>query len=123
MFAKHKSFEIIGTKNCDDFSTDRTPSDIIWLLLVIVRFRRSSRVLISGLVAIGLYTLVALVSGKVTLDELGLGLAHSWAPAIELALAWLGLMLAYSSLADWVGTRWVAKPPTLQSFRVLQQST
>ena len=69
------------------------------------------------------YTLVALVSGKVKLDELGLGLAHSWAPTIELALAWLGLMLAYSPLADWVATRWVASPPTLKSFRVIQQST
>ena len=95
----------------------------IWLLLVIVRFRRSSMVLISGLVAIGLYTLVALVSGKVTLDKLGLGLDHSWAPTIELALAWFGLMLVYSPLADWVATHWVTKPPTLEAFRVIQQST
>ena len=95
----------------------------IWLLLVIVRYRRSSMVLISGLVALGLYTLVALVSGKVTLDELGLGLAHSWVPTMGFALAWLGLMVAYSPLADWLATRWVHQPPTLEVFRVLQQST
>ncbi len=59
---------------------------IIWLLLVIVRLRRSRIVLIGELLAIGLYTLVALVLGKVTPDELGLGIPHSWAATIVLIL-------------------------------------
>ncbi len=95
----------------------------ILLLLVIVRFRRSSMVVIGGLVAIGLYTLVALVSSQVTLDELGLDLPRSWVLTIGLTFAWLGLMVAYSPVADWLATRWVAKPPTLEAFRVIQQST
>lgn len=95
---------------------------VIWLMLVIVRFRHSRIVLIGGLFALGLYTLVALVLGKVTLDELGLGIAHAWVPTIGLTLAWLGLMIAYSPLADWLATRWFDKPPTLESFRVIQQS-
>jgi membrane protease YdiL (CAAX protease family) len=37
-------------------------------------------------------------------------------------LAWLGLMLLYSPLADWLATRWFAKPPTLGSFGAIQQS-
>lgn len=31
-------------------------------------------------------------------------------------------MLAYSPLADWLATRWIDKPPTLESFRGIQQS-
>jgi membrane protease YdiL (CAAX protease family) len=94
----------------------------IWLVLVVVRFRRSTIVLIGGLCAIGLYTLVALAYGGVTLDELGLGVAHPWLPAIGFALGGLGVMLAYSPLADWLATKWVHEPPTLESFRVIQQS-
>jgi membrane protease YdiL (CAAX protease family) len=94
----------------------------IWLVMVVVRFRRSTIVLIGGLFAIALYTLAAFAYGQVTLDELGLGIANSWLPTIGFALAWLGLMVAYSPLADWLATRWVAQPPTLESFGVIQQS-
>jgi membrane protease YdiL (CAAX protease family) len=94
----------------------------IWLLLVVVRFRRSIMFFIGGLLAIGLYTLVTISHGDVTLDELGLGIASSWLPTIGLALAWLALMVAYSPLADWLATRWVAQPPTLEAFRAIQQS-
>jgi membrane protease YdiL (CAAX protease family) len=96
---------------------------VIWLVMVVVRFRRSSIVLIGGLFAVGLFALVALAYGRVTLDELGLGSAHSWLSTIGFALVWLGMMVAYSPLADWLATRWVDKPPTLESFRVIQQST
>lgn len=95
---------------------------VIWLVLVVVRFRRSMIVLIGGLFAIGLVTLVGFASGKVTLDELGLGNAISWLPTIGFALAWLVLMVAYSPLADRLATRWFDKPPTLESFGVIQQS-
>jgi len=95
---------------------------VIWLLIVVVRFRRSFIVLIGGLFAIGLYTLVAFAYGKVTLEELGLGIASSWLPTIGFALTGLGLMLAYTPLADWLATRWLHKPPTLRAFHVIQQS-
>lgn len=95
---------------------------VIWLVIVVVRFRRSFVVLIGGLFGIGLYALVAFAYGKVTLNELGLGIANSWLPTIGFALTWLGLMLAYTPLADWLATRWVDKPPTLGAFRVIQQS-
>jgi hypothetical protein len=49
----------------------------VWLALVVVRFRRSSIVLIGGLLAIGLYTLAAFAYGIVTPDELGLSLGIS----------------------------------------------
>ena len=94
----------------------------IWLALVVVRFRRSSIVLIGGLVAIGLYTLAALASGAVTPDELGLGTDHAWLPTIGFALAGLAVMVAYSPLADRLATRWVKQPPTLELFRAIQQS-
>ena len=94
----------------------------IWLLMVAVRFRRSKPVLIGGLFAVGLYTLVALVRNDVSLQNIGLSIPASWLSTIGFAVAWLALLLAYSPLADRVATRWVDKPPTLDAFRVLQQS-
>jgi membrane protease YdiL (CAAX protease family) len=51
-----------------------------------------------------------------------MGIAGSWLPTIGWALAWLVLMVAYSPLADRLATRWIHQPPTLGSFRVIQQS-
>jgi len=95
---------------------------VLWLAMVVVRFRRSSVVLIGGLFVIGLYTLAALAAGKVTPDTLGLGLPGSWLPGMGFAAAGLGVMVAYSPLADRLASRWVAQPPTLEAFRVIQQS-
>ncbi len=94
----------------------------IWVVIVGVRFRRSTIVLIGGLVALGLYTFVAFVSGQVTPAELGLGVPHSWWRVVGFAAVWTGLMLAYSPLADRLATLWFDQPPTLESFRALQQS-
>jgi Type II CAAX prenyl endopeptidase Rce1-like len=94
----------------------------IYIVIVVVRFRRSSIVLIGGLVAMGLYTLVAVAYGGVALSEIGLG-AHAWLPTIAFALVWLGLMLAYSPVADRFASRWFHKPPTLGTFRAIQEST
>jgi membrane protease YdiL (CAAX protease family) len=104
------------------FQQTALPVIAIWLVVVAVRFRGSAAVLAGGLLAVGVYTLVALARGEVTPDQLGLGMPGSWLPTIGLSLVWLGLMVAYSPLADWLATRWVARPPTLESFRVLQQS-
>lgn len=57
------------------------------------------------------------------MQALGLGIPVSWLSTIGLAAAWLVLVLAYSPLADRLATRWVDKPPTLDAFRALQQST
>jgi CAAX protease family protein len=46
----------------------------------------------------------------------------SWFWTIAYAVGWLGLMLAYSPLADRVAARWTHAPPTLGAFRGLQQS-
>lgn len=95
---------------------------LIWLVLIIVRFRRTSIVVICGLLVIGLYTLLALANNKVTLNELGLGFPNSWLLTVGFALVWLGLMLTYSPLADKLATHWFSMPPTLESFRSIQQS-
>ncbi|MDR3576941.1 MAG: CPBP family glutamic-type intramembrane protease [Anaerolineaceae bacterium] len=94
----------------------------IWLALILIRFRRSSMVLIAGLLAVGLYTLFALVFGWVTPRQLGLGLPQSWPATIGFAAAGLACILAYSPLADRLASRWFKKPPTLESFRIIQQS-
>jgi hypothetical protein len=95
---------------------------VIWLLIVVVRFRRSFIVLIGGLSVIGLYTIVSFAYGKVTPDDLGLGTPNSWLSTIGFALAWLGLMLTYSPVADRLATRWFDKPPTLEAFGAIQES-
>lgn len=56
------------------------------------------------------------------LSELGLRIPNSWWPTIGFAVAWCGLMIAYSPLADRLATRLVAKQPTLESFRAIQES-
>lgn len=94
----------------------------IYIAIVVVRFRRSTSVLIGGLAAIGLYTLVELDRGGVTLAQLGLGVPASWWPTLGFALVWLGLMYAYSPAADWLASRFFDKPPTLESFRAIQES-
>jgi membrane protease YdiL (CAAX protease family) len=95
---------------------------ILWFMLVVVQYRRSSVVLIGGLSGIGLYTLAALAFRKVTLDALGLGFSHAWLSTFGFSLAGLGVMLAYSPLADWLARRWFVKPPTLEAFGVIKQS-
>ena len=95
----------------------------IWLVLVIVRFRRSNLVLIIGLFVIGLFTLVGLLLGKVTLAQLGLTIPRSWLETLIFALVGLAVMLAYSPVADRLAERWFKKPPTLQAFGAIQQST
>ena len=94
----------------------------VWLLIVVVRFRRSKIVLIGGLFAVGLYTLVALVRADASMRELGLRIPISWLTTIGFAVAWLALMLAYSPVADRLASRWVNEPPNLEAFRALQES-
>jgi membrane protease YdiL (CAAX protease family) len=93
-----------------------------WLTIVAIRYRRSTIVLIGGLVAIGLYTLVAFLAGKVTAAELGLAMPTSWWRVVVFAAAWTAIMFAYSPFADRLATRAFAEPPTLGSFRAIQQS-
>jgi hypothetical protein len=95
---------------------------VLWLALVAVRFRRSTPILVGGLVAVGLLTLAALARGGVSASALGLGPPRSWLATLAFALAGLAVMLAASPLADRLATGWFAKPPTLGAFRGLQQS-
>jgi hypothetical protein len=94
----------------------------IWLVLVVVVFRRSTMVLVGGLFVLGLYTLAGLILGWVTPGQLGLGPA-GWLRTSGFALAGLAVMLACSPLADRLARRWFKEPPTLEAFRPIQQST
>jgi uncharacterized protein len=95
----------------------------IWLLIVAVRFRRSTPVLIGGLVVVALYAIVEVARGGVSIGELGfVGGEMSWPWTFAYVLVWLALMLAYSPIADRIATRFVAKPPTLGAFRAIQES-
>ncbi len=92
-----------------------------WLVLVVFVFRRSTRILIGGLLVIGLYTLAGLILGWVTPGQLGLGRA-GWLRTLGFALAGLAVMLAYSPLADRLAAHWFKKPPSLEAFAPIQQS-
>lgn len=94
----------------------------VWLAIVVVWFRRSTVVLIAGMFVVSIYTLVAVIRGNATWGSLGLSAPGSWLRAIGFALGGLAVMLGYSPLADKIATRWVAKPPSLDAFRMLQQS-
>ena len=93
-----------------------------WLLIVAIRFRTSTVVLIGGLVAIAVYIAAAVAYGAVTVGELGF-VSTSWVKTIGYAVVWTGVMLAYSPVADWLATQIFAKPPTLDAFRAIQEST
>jgi membrane protease YdiL (CAAX protease family) len=56
------------------------------------------------------------------LDKLGLAMPNSWLFTIVFAVAWLGLILACSPIADRLAARLIRKAPTLETFKVLQQS-
>ena len=94
----------------------------IWFLIVIIRFRRSSVVLVGGLFVIGIYTLISFIYGKVTTEELGLGVPNSWLSTFGFAIVGLLVMLAYSPFADRLATRFFEEPPTLDAFESIQKS-
>ena len=94
----------------------------IWLVLVVVVFRRSTKVLVGGLFVIGLFTVAGLILGWVTPGQLGLGPA-GWLRTIGFSLAGLAVMLAFSPLTDRLAGHWFKEPPTLEAFRGIQQST
>jgi membrane protease YdiL (CAAX protease family) len=56
------------------------------------------------------------------LNKLGLARPNSWLFTIVFAIAWLGLMVAWSPIADRLASRLIRKVPTLETFKVLQQS-
>ena len=58
----------------------------------------------------------------VSSSELGLSGVEPWTATITFALARLGLVWAYSPLADRIATRLVRTPPRLDAFRILQRS-
>jgi membrane protease YdiL (CAAX protease family) len=95
---------------------------VIWILIVVVRFRRSTPVLIGGLVAVALYAMTEIIRGGASIGELGLLPDVSLPKTIALVVVWLALMLVYSPIADRIATRMVAAPPTLGAFRALQES-
>ena len=96
---------------------------VLWLVLVAIRFRRSTLVLTGGMLVTGLYTIVAMIAHQLSARALGLSTSASWPATIAFAAGWLALMIAYSPVADRIASRWVAKPPDLRTFSALQQST
>jgi membrane protease YdiL (CAAX protease family) len=94
---------------------------IVWLVLVVFVFRRSTVVLLVGLVVIGGYALMSLILGWVTAGQLGLG-RTGWLATLGYALAGLAVLLAWSPLADRLAAHWFPKPPTLEAFAPIRQS-
>jgi len=95
----------------------------IWLAMVAIRYRRSTIVLTGGMLVVSLYAGSALFENATSLRQLGLAGPMSWTMTLGFALGGLALMLAYSPVADFIATRLVSAPPSLRTFRAIQQST
>ncbi|HWA61163.1 MAG TPA: CPBP family intramembrane glutamic endopeptidase [Caulobacteraceae bacterium] len=95
---------------------------LVWLAAVAWRYRRSTPVLVGGLVVVGAYAAAAVATGRASLADLGLGLGRSPAWTMGWALGGLAVLLAWSPVADRIATRLVAAPPTLGTFAALKQS-
>ena len=54
--------------------------------------------------------------GKVSFEDLELGVPKSRLATFGYALTGLGVILIYSPLADWLATRFFTKPPSLGAF-------
>lgn len=93
-----------------------------WLLAVAIWFRRSTAVLIGGLLLVGASVFAAVLTGQTSLASLGLGLDGLRAWKLGLAVVWVGVMYAYSPVADLVASRLVRRPPTPDAFKRLQRS-
>ena len=94
----------------------------VWLAAVLTWLRRSTAALAGGLFAIGIFTLISLAYGLVTPVGLGLGAFGAWWLTAGLALAWLGVVLAYNPMANRLAARWFPQPPTLEAFKPIQES-
>jgi hypothetical protein len=94
----------------------------LWLVALAVRFRRSRIAVLGGLVMIAMFALWAVIAGDAHTDEFGLGTPVPWTSTIAFALAGLAITIAWSPLADRIASRMVSAPPTLGTFRALQES-
>jgi membrane protease YdiL (CAAX protease family) len=95
---------------------------MLWLIVVGLPFRSLRVLRAGGLIALGVYALIAFALRIVPATDLGLEQPASWLWTVMYAAGWTALMLAYSPVADWIATRFVAKPPTLDAFKPLQES-
>ncbi len=95
----------------------------VWLFAVAIRFRKSTPVLVGGLVLVSAFALAAILLRQAPAGAFGLAPPQSWPETVALAAGWTVLMLAFSPAADWVASQFFAKPPTLQAFSAIQQST
>lgn len=106
----------------DRLSTNRTHPHCNLVFVVILRFRRSSFVLVGGLSIIGIYTFISFLYGKVAPEQLGLEIPNSWFSTVGIAITGLLVMLAYSPIADRLANRFFEEPPTLDAFEAIQKS-
>lgn len=93
-----------------------------WFLLIVIRFRRSAAVILGGMLAIGGFTLAAVLLRRTSLQELGLSLDRPWPATAGFGLGGLAVLLAYSPLADRLAEGLAHEPPDLNAFRAIQRS-
>lgn len=93
----------------------------LWLAITGLWFRRSTPVLIGGLVVIAAYAVLGVMLDAATLADLGLGAVSPVWTAVW-AVGWLLVILAASPVADRIASAFFKKPPTLGAFKALQQS-
>jgi membrane protease YdiL (CAAX protease family) len=95
---------------------------VAWLTPVAVRFRTSRPILLGGLLLVTVAAFVLIARGDIRPDAVGLVAPTSWLFATVLSIAWTGLMLLATPVADRIATRFFAQPPQLGAFRALKES-
>jgi membrane protease YdiL (CAAX protease family) len=95
---------------------------LAWLAAVAVRFRRSTPVLLGGLIGLGVLAAAGLATGQTSLRALGLGTPASLLQTGAFALGGLAVLLAASPVADRIASTFLKAPPNLRAFRAIQAS-
>jgi len=105
-----------------DYHTITLLMTAFWLLLVVVRFRQSTAVLVGGLCGIGGLILTGLWMGEIHPAQVGLTGSRPLPLTVAAAALWCGLMLLLSPLTDRIAGRVFEDTPRLDVFRPIQES-
>ena len=94
----------------------------LWMVVVLIFFRKSVIALIAGLVIIGVFVFVGLAAKRLIPADLGLSPPRSWLQVLGYGGAGAVLAAVYSPLANRFAALLVKEPLNLEAFRPIRSS-